>query len=162
MSQSLRLHATCIALATDRRSPLAGVLLLGPSGCGKSDFALRLIDTCPYGRSRLTADDYVDLTQENDQWTASAPEAIQGLIEVRGVGLVHMEAAPRVGLIAAVDLARPPARLPEAERFHPDTNRSGPGLALFRLNPFEASAASKARIAVAALLGGHLRHNDDE
>ena len=72
-----QVHGTCIAIDG------AGVLLRGPSGCGKSDLALRLID----GGAVLVADDRVSLEARAGDLVASAPDALAGLLEVRGVGI---------------------------------------------------------------------------
>ncbi|MEM1103256.1 MAG: aldolase [Pseudomonadota bacterium] len=158
---SVRVHGVCVALAPSLEGPLAGVLLLGPSGAGKSDLALRLLDSCPYQRARLVADDQVDLRTEADDMIASAPPALPPWLEVRGVGLLEMVLEARVTLVAAFDLSASPRRLPEpAHRTF--EGLSGARLPVFALNPFEASAPAKIRASVAALLGGLLRHNDDD
>jgi len=96
------------------------VLIRGPSGSGKSRLALELIEA---GRSgllrfaRLVGDDRVHLKTAGGRLLASPPDAIAGLIEVRGVGLMPMayEACAVVGLV--VDLAAADAeRLPNSDR----------------------------------------------
>ncbi len=131
-------HATCIDLDG------TGILLRGPSGSGKSDLALRLIDA---GAS-LVSDDYVSLSGGNGGLRASAPEAIRGVMEVRGLGLVAL-AHTRSSIIGlVVDLVDHSAvpRLPESDRAELD------GITVDRilLAPFEASAAAKVRLALRA------------
>lgn len=75
-------HATCVDMNG------AGVLITGASGSGKSDLALRLIEN---KGAVLVADDRTNLFREGENLTASSPEAIQGLMEVRGVGIVKKE-----------------------------------------------------------------------
>ena len=105
--ESLTLHASAVAIGG------RGVLLLGPSGAGKSALALALI-----GRgAALVADDRVTLGRAGDALLARAPDALAGLIEARGVGILRMPAMPEAPLALAVDLGRPPAaRMP-----HPAT-----------------------------------------
>jgi HPr kinase/phosphorylase len=94
------------------------VLIRGPSGSGKSQLALELIEAARAGLlpfARLVADDRVHLEAAHGRLLARPAEALAGLIEVRGVGLVRLpyEASAVVGLV--VDLAAADARrLPEA------------------------------------------------
>lgn len=87
-----------------------GVLILGTSGSGKSSLALALI-----GRGgQLVADDRVALARRGDALVASAPPAIAGMIEARGVGILRVPAIPEAPLALAVDLdRRAEARLPQ-------------------------------------------------
>lgn len=65
-----------------------GVLLLGESGSGKSECALELV----YRGHRLVADDVVEVFKlRNDELFGQAPEAVRGLMEVRGLGLISIE-----------------------------------------------------------------------
>src|SRR5512135_2106021 len=89
-----RLRGTCIAVEG------SGVLLRGPSGSGKSDLALRLIDA---GAS-LVADDYTDVCEAGGRLIAAAPPELRGLLEVRGLGIVLLQAVPSARLIACIDL----------------------------------------------------------
>lgn len=95
------------------------VLIRGPSGSGKSRLARALIDSAGTANfARLVADDRVHVAACGGRLVASAPAALQGLMEVRGVGICRMpfEPAAVVGLV--VDLAEAGAeRLPpEAQR----------------------------------------------
>lgn len=137
------IHATCVAL--DGR----GVVLRGPSGGGKSDLALRLID----GGARLVADDRVIVVPGPGGPVARAPAAIAGLIEVRGIGPLAVPAVDAVPVVLVCDLAPGPhERLPAPAT----TGDLGVALPLIRLDPFEASAPAKLRLAVAALAAGAL------
>ncbi|RKD21817.1 HPr kinase/phosphorylase [Ammoniphilus oxalaticus] len=64
-----------------------GVLLMGGSGIGKSETALELVKR----GHRLIADDAVEIrqTQEN-QLIGNAPELIQHLLEIRGLGIINV------------------------------------------------------------------------
>jgi serine kinase of HPr protein (carbohydrate metabolism regulator) len=132
----LLVHATCVAIDG------IGVLLRGPSGSGKSDLALRLIDE----GARLVADDQVEVVRAGATLTARAPHRIAGRIEVRGIGIVAIGARRSVKLGLAVDLV-PRARIermPAARR----CTVVGVKLPLIKLDPFDASAPAKLRLAV--------------
>lgn len=138
MSDRLLLHATAIAI--DGRA----VLLRGLSGSGKSDLALRLIDA----GARLVADDQSELSRRGEEIIVRAPATIAGLLEVRGIGIVRLDALPEAPVALIVDLVKPDAleRLPERQ-----TERIlGVALPLIGVAPFEASAAAKLRLALHA------------
>jgi HPr kinase/phosphorylase len=99
-------HASAVAIAG------RGILILGASGAGKSALALALA-----GRgAALVSDDRVVLTRRGAALVMRAPDAIAGLIEARGVGLLRLPAVPEAVLALAVDLDRPPsARMPQPE-----------------------------------------------
>ena len=131
-------HATCVAIGG------RGVLILGLSGSGKSDLALRLIDR----GARLVSDDYTLVTAKGGRLTGRAPPAIAGKMEVRGVGLVEMEAESDVPLCLLVDLDRVPERLPEEG----ETVRiAGGKLPVIGLAAHEASAPIKVEYALRLL-----------
>lgn len=134
---STRVHASCVVVEN------LGCLLLGPSGAGKSDLALRLVMD---QKARLVADDQVALARRADRLVASPPANLAGLIEVRGLGILHMSHRARVTLGLAVVLVPPDEveRLPEADE---GIEYLGVSLPLLRLAPFEASAPHKVRLA---------------
>ena len=81
------------------------VLLIGPPGAGKSDLVLRLL-----GRGfDLVADDQVDIAEGQ----VSAPAALAGLLEVRGLGILRLPYVPSAHLALVVDLTLRADRLPE-------------------------------------------------
>lgn len=129
-------HGSCVARDG------AAVLLLGPSGSGKSDLALRLI-----GRGfALVADDQVMLADRD----VGAPEALRGMLEVRGLGIFQdLPVAEGATLALVVDLvpATGVVRLP------PPAARDIAGVPRIALNPFEASACDKIAWALDAALG---------
>lgn len=137
-----RIHATCVVIKGQ------GVLLRGAPGSGKSDLALRLIDE----GAGLVADDYTELKLDNDKLCATAPSAIQGLLEVRGVGIVRIGCVPRVpvsalfDLVALADIERLPE--PQMERFE------GIDIPRYCLHGFDASASAKIRMALKAQAEG--------
>lgn len=125
-----------------------GILFCGPSGVGKSDLALRLLDR----GARLIADDRCDLRRRAGRLFASAPAAIAGRLEVRGLGIVEVSAMDEAALDLVVDLVcrEDVPRLPDpAFRTY-----LGLPLPLLRLAPFDASTPAK--LALAAARGAHL------
>jgi len=113
------LHGTCVSLGGE------GVLILGEPGSGKSALALRLIDEPGYGisgvllRSELVADDQVIVTRGRDRLMASAPAALRGKLEIRGLGIVTLTTPPSVPLALVVKLQDHSAieRLPDPATF---------------------------------------------
>src|SRR5687768_6104701 len=99
------LHASCVELLG------TGVVLLGPPRSGKSDLALRLIDD----GARLVSDDRLAVERHGGLLIGRAPDAIAGLIEVRGLGIMRIDhcASSRLGLVVALGGAESPPRLPE-------------------------------------------------
>lgn len=73
------LHASCAALDGE------AILILAPPGGGKSDLLLRLL-----GRGwDLVADDQLLLKADDGRLHASPPPALEGRMEVFGLGLVE-------------------------------------------------------------------------
>lgn len=133
----IRLHASCAARDD------AGVLLLGPSGCGKSDMLLRLIDR----GFVLVADDQVDV----EAGSAVPAAGLEGLIEMRGLGILRLAYRAPVPLVLACELTEHPPRLPQPLR-HPL------GLPLLRLDPRAASAPLLVAHALDCLRGATTMH----
>ena len=99
------LHASCVALSG------RALLIAGASGRGKSALALQMMAL----GAALVADDRVALRRAGDAVLAGAPPAIAGLIEARGLGLLHADPAGPVPVFALLDLDRTePDRLPPA------------------------------------------------
>jgi HPr kinase/phosphorylase len=96
------------------------VLIRGPSGSGKSRLAYDLIEAGSTGTlrfARLVADDRVHLEAANGRLLARPAEALAGLIELRGVGLLRMPHEPSAVVGFVVDLgAADAARLPAPDR----------------------------------------------
>lgn len=64
-----------------------GVLITGASGVGKSETALELVKR----GHRLVADDSVEIRQEGENHLVGhAPELIQHLLEIRGLGIINV------------------------------------------------------------------------
>ena len=92
------------------------VLLRGPAGCGKSRLALSLIEAAQGGRlafARLVADDRVQVEARHGRLLVRPPQALAGLIEVRGLGIRRLPYEPLAVVGLVVDLGAPAAeRLP--------------------------------------------------
>lgn len=88
------LHGTTVAFDN------AGALIVGPSGSGKSSLALQLL---AFGAA-LVSDDQTSITRRGDVLFASAPPAIAGRIEARGVGLLAVDAVHAVPLRLVIDM----------------------------------------------------------
>jgi HPr kinase/phosphorylase len=64
-----------------------GVLITGKSGVGKSETALELVKR----GHRLVADDCVEIRQEDENTlVGNAPELIEHLLEIRGLGIINV------------------------------------------------------------------------
>ena len=120
----IQIHASCAARDD------AGVLLLGPSGCGKSDLLLRLIDR----GFVLVADDRVDI----DAGMATPASGLEGLVEMRGLGILRFahRAPVRLSLACEISPQDEVAGLPRLPR----SVRHPLGMPLLRLDGRPASA----------------------
>ena len=132
------IHASAAAWGSE------AVLFRGPSGAGKSDLVLRLI-----GRGwHLVADDQVML----EGGALSAPPALRGMLEMRGLGIfTGLPVADNARLCLVVHLAARAdvPRLPEPAFWQ------GPAGAVPRitLHAFEESACDKVIHALGAASG---------
>lgn len=97
-------HGTTVALNG------RGCFIFGPAGAGKSTLALMLM---AHGAT-LIADDQTLIELRAGQLIATAPEAIRGQIEARGIGILGVQTEGQAALVLAVDLGQPePLRLPD-------------------------------------------------
>jgi serine kinase of HPr protein (carbohydrate metabolism regulator) len=129
------LHASTVALEG------RAVMISGPSGSGKSDLALRLLDR----GFTLVSDDQTIVRKDNGRLLASAPPAIHGKLEIRGVGIVEMETVSDVPVALFVELTSDIQRLPDdsRERLVLDVT-----LPLISVDAMTASAPSKVALAL--------------
>ena len=136
-----QIHAT--AIAVDEQ----GILLRGPSGSGKSDLALRLIEQ----GAQLISDDRTELMKKGNDLVSFAPSTIEGLLEIRHVGIIRMQNLGATPIRLVVDLVSPEEleRMPETQT----TTIDGVELPLVRLAPFEHSAPAKVSLSLAIALG---------
>jgi serine kinase of HPr protein (carbohydrate metabolism regulator) len=92
------------------------VLIRGPSGSGKSALVLALVQTAEAGAlpfARLVGDDRVHVEEAHGRLLVRPAAALAGQIEVRGVGIRHMEHEPVAVVGLVVDLGASDAeRLP--------------------------------------------------
>ena len=129
-------QATCVALGART------LLIEGPSGSGKSTLALQLIDR----GAVLVGDDGVALKRTGDLLIASPPPRIEGLLEVRNLGLFPFPVARGVPVALVLRLD------PEAPRFIESAERTtlhGVDLPLIRIWPGGAELALKSELALA-------------
>jgi serine kinase of HPr protein (carbohydrate metabolism regulator) len=145
----INVHGTCVALTCAGRT--TGVLLQGASGSGKSSLALRLIDQPGFGvgseipiLGHLVSDDQVLLEVTDGTLTATAPHAIDGLIEVRGMGIIKTQTAVSpvcVELVVAHANSSGLERIPEPEVIE----LAGQALPLHKIDFSSPSAAAQVR-----------------
>lgn len=101
--ESATVHASCVALSG------RALLIVGASGSGKSALALDLMAL----GAGLISDDRVALHRTASSVIATAAPEIDGLIEARGLGLLHAPVQSPAPLAWVLDLDRQePQRLP--------------------------------------------------
>lgn len=104
----MTVHACTVAFEKDDAA--FAVVIAGSSGRGKSTLALELMAM----GARLVSDDQTLMHVENGTLVATAPDAIKGLIEWRGIGLLAADCLARAQVAVWVDLDQEvSARLPE-------------------------------------------------
>ena len=99
MSRS-NIHATGLVLGK------TGLILRGPSGAGKSLLVLELIDAWETRGlpAKLVSDDRIEIEATPAGLVMHAPKAIEGLIELRGRGIVSRPFTSTAPLALVVDL----------------------------------------------------------
>ncbi len=129
------LHATTVAKQG------RAVIIAGRSGSGKSDLALRLFDR----GFVLVSDDQTMVRKADGRLIASAPPTIKGKLEVRGIGIVEVDAVDDVPVCLFVELSEAVERMPESgiERM-----LLGIAVPLVGVEAMSASAAAKVDLAL--------------
>jgi HPr kinase/phosphorylase len=95
------------------------VLIQGPSGSGKSSLAMALLQAAERGElrfARLIGDDRVHLEAAHGRLVVRPASALEGQIEVRGLGIRLMAHEPLAVVGLLVELGAAAERLPEAEQ----------------------------------------------
>jgi serine kinase of HPr protein (carbohydrate metabolism regulator) len=139
------IHAT--ALIVGHR----GILIRGPSAAGKSALALALLQSAGESFACLVGDDRVHLEAAHGRLLMRPATALQGLIEIRGLGIARVAFEPVAMAHLVVDLEAAEAqRLPRSE----DLVTSIEGVRLARL-PVAPGAEARSR------LMAFLRHGAD-
>ena len=106
MALAQSLHASAFAYQG------AGCLLLGASGAGKS----RILAEAILHGANMIADDQVMLHAENGVLIAAPPPTLEGVLELRGLGLITEPFIPRHPMHLVVTLSTGNGeRLPEPE-----------------------------------------------
>ncbi len=129
------LHAGLIAPSEPSSWP--GVLIAGASGSGKSDLMLRLIDA----GWRLVADDRTLVWISGGRLFGRAPDALAGLIEARGLGVIAAPHLPFAEIVLSVRCVTDEAveRMPERGAI----SVLGAQLPRVHVSALEASAPAK-------------------
>ena len=106
------IHATGLVLGT------TGLILRGPSGAGKSLLALELIDEWEMRGegAKLVSDDRIDIEATTTGLVMRAPKAIEGLVELRGRGIVSRPFVATAPLHLVVDLVDTLERMVEEDQ----------------------------------------------
>lgn len=105
------IHATGLVLGS------TGLILRGQSGAGKSLLALELIDEWELRgeTAKLVSDDRIDIETTANGLVMRAPRAIEGLIELRGRGIVSRPFVSSAPLHLVVDLVDTLERMVEED-----------------------------------------------
>ena len=105
------IHATGLVLGG------TGLILRGISGAGKSLLALELIDEWEARGlpAKLVSDDRIDIEATGKGLVMHAPKAIEGLIELRGRGIVSRPFVSKAALHLVVDLVDAYERMIEGD-----------------------------------------------
>jgi HPr kinase/phosphorylase len=108
------IHATGLVLGK------TGVIFRGPSGAGKSVLALQLMDEWEARgeTASLVSDDRIDLEPTPKGLVMHAPKAIEGLIELRGRGIVSRPFVAKAPLHLVVDLVDELERMVEEDSLY--------------------------------------------
>ena len=116
-ARSTTVHASAVLVGA------RAVLIRGPSGAGKSRLALELIEAARAGYllfARLVADDRVHLEAVGGRLLVRPAEALAGLIEVRGVGILRLAHEPQAPWLGSSSISTA-----DAERLPPGGQTTG-------------------------------------
>lgn len=113
MTSRQNIHGTGVLVGT------TGVLLRGAPGSGKSVLALLLLDAfAARGEpALLVGDDRVEIEAVGDALIMHGPDAISGMIELRGRGIINRQHTMKGRVDLVVDLVDAMERMPEESSF---------------------------------------------
>ncbi len=104
------IHASAVLIGA------RAALIRGPSGSGKSSLAFALLQAAQAGAlpfARLVGDDRVHVEAHHGRLIVRPAATLEGLIEIRGVGLRRLPFEPLAAVDLVIDLAAADAeRLP--------------------------------------------------
>ena len=126
------LHGNCLLVNE------IGVLILGEPASGKTGLAFSMINS---GRGTLVADDQVIIERVHKILMAQPPEALQGLMQIHGIGIVTFDYLAPVPLHLIVELVRH-AEVPLVPE-KSEKEIQGLSLPLLKLAGDDASSADK-------------------
>ena len=129
---SKRIHGSSVAVEDN------GILIIGHSGSGKSDLALRLIDS----GGTLISDDQTLCLKKQDEIFLFSIEAIYGLLEVRGMGIIKVPYVENVKMKIVVSMVKKTERLCRRNK----KKLLGLNYPLLELEPNEVSAVAKIKL----------------
>jgi HPr kinase/phosphorylase len=107
-----RIHASCVVLGE------CGILVRGAPGSGKSSLVRQMLFEAKLGGrfARLVCDDQVEIEERHGRLLARAVAAIEGRLEVRGVGIIEVQHEPAAAIRLVVDCGtQQPRRMPEED-----------------------------------------------
>lgn len=107
----VNIHATGLVLGK------TGIMFRGPSGSGKSLLALQLIDEWEARglEAKLVSDDRIDVEATAGGIVMHAPKAIEGLVELRGRGIVSRPFVRKAPVDLVVDMVGTLERMVEED-----------------------------------------------
>ncbi len=110
-ASAFSIHASGVAIGE------AGIIICGPSGYGKSSLALDLIYAAgqTHRFASLVGDDRLDLDNCGGRLIARGHPLVRGLVERRGLGILHIPHEPTVVVRLVVEIVAPQEaiRLPD-------------------------------------------------
>ena len=108
---TINIHATGLVLGE------IGLILRGPPGAGKSLLALELIDQWDDRglTAKLVSDDRIDIEATGEGLVMRAPRSIEGLIELRGRGIISRPFVRSAPLHLVIDLVDSMERMVEED-----------------------------------------------
>jgi serine kinase of HPr protein (carbohydrate metabolism regulator) len=105
-----------------------GILITGKSGSGKSDLALRLI----YEGAILISDDQTLLHDKITHIEMSSPTNIQGLLEVRGIGIIKVPYSSNIKLDYHINITNKPIERMPTKQTYTILNKSVPSIEIYK------------------------------